>query len=104
MALQKIGTFGDLVLYKATVAGPSSYTAGGSALPIEGVSEVVAVLSTSITGGYYAPSAEASASGNSVTVKVYQFNYPATAAGAAEEVAAGTDLSAQTVEIVFLGK
>jgi len=99
-----IGRLGDLIVYSTEVPGPSSYESGGSSLTISGVSEIVEVISVSISGGYYAPTAEASASGNSVKVKVYEFNYPATAAGVAEEVAAGTDLSGETVKIVFLGK
>jgi len=99
-----IGRLGDLVIHEIEKPGPSSYATGGSDITIEEVSEVVAVLAVSITGGYYAPTADASASGNTVKVKVYEFDYPATAAGVAKEVAAGTDLSGETVKLVILAK
>ncbi len=99
-----IGRLGDLVIHEIEKPGPTSYATGGSDITIDEVSEIKAVLSVSITGGYYAPTADATASGNTVKVKVYEFNYPATAAGAAKEVAAGTDLSGETIKFVILAK
>ncbi len=83
-----------------TVTGPSSYSTGGFTVTIdelERVEEAIVVASA----GYMAE--VASISGNTVTIKVYDFNYPATAAGPAEEVAANTDLSSVGFKIIAIG-
>lgn len=87
---------GKLLIYKT--AGPSSYTSGGFTVTIPNVSRIIAAGIINVTGGYLAEIA--GISGNTVTIKVYEFNYPATAAGPATEVAAGTDLS--SVEFTLL--
>jgi len=81
------------------VSGPSSYTTGGVTITIPNISKIVAIESASITGGYLVSAADAqkNISGNSFKLPIYQFNYPATAAGPATEVPAATDLSAQTI-------
>lgn len=83
------------------VAGPSSYPTGGFSVTIGDLNIVLAVLNVKITGGYRAEHGEPS--GNSVPIIVRQYDYPATAAGPAPEVPAGTDLSGQTVEVVAIG-
>ena len=83
-----------------TVTGPSSYSTGGFTATIdelERVEDAIVIAS----GGYMAE--VASISGNTVTIKVYDFNYPATAAGPAEEVAANTDLSSVSFKIIAIG-
>ena len=85
-------------VYFGSTTGPSSYSSGGFTVTIDNVSKIDNVV-VMASGGYLA---EASASGNTITIKVYYFNYPATAAGVAEEVAAGTDLSGVTFRIIAI--
>lgn len=84
-----------------TASGPSSYTSGGFSVRVSALNKIDAVLDVRITGGYKVGGY--SISGNSVTIVVHHYNYPATSAGASVEVSAGTDLSAQTVTLVVLG-
>ena len=83
-----------------SVAGPASYSTGGFTVSIDELKEVEEAIVVA-GGGYLAE--VASKSGNSITVKVYHFNYPATAAGPAVEVDAGTDLSGVTFIIIAVG-
>lgn len=82
-------------------AGPASYTTGGFDVEVPELATVFKSKSIQMTGGYIAE--VASVSGNKATVKVYQFDYAATAAGPAVEVAATTDLSGQTVTLLSFG-
>jgi len=84
-----------------TAAGPSSYTAGGFTVRIPRLNRIDAVIWAFITGGYKIGAL--TVSGNSITVVVHYYNYPSTSAGPSTEVAAATDLSAQTVTLVVLG-
>jgi len=105
MPVRVLSRQGDLVELEVELAGPASYTTGGTSLGvIDEVSEIVSIKSASITGGYYISAAECKASGNEVTAVIRYFNYPATSAGVAEEVAAGTDLSSETVKLIILAK
>ncbi len=104
MTVKKICNVGPYAKYVITVAGPSSYTTGGYEFTVEEVEEIICVEGIGITGGYMASLAEATVSGNSIKAVIRQFNYPATAAGPAEEVAAGTDLSSETIKVVILAK
>ena len=82
-------------------AGPSSYTTGGFNIEVPELSTVAISKVIEVTGGY---SAEVvSTSGNTAKVKVYYYNYPATAAGAATEVAAGVDISSVTITLLSYG-
>ncbi len=83
-----------------TVTGPSSYSTGGFTVTInelERVEEAIVVASA----GYMAE--VASISGNTVTIKVYDFDYPSTAVGPATEVADRTDLSSVSFKIIAIG-
>jgi len=87
---------------KIEINGPSSYVAGGPTITVPNVNQIEDIESASITGGFLVSAADAqkNISGNSFKLPIYQFNYPATAAGPASEVAAGTDLSAQTIVVI----
>jgi len=85
----------------ASAAGPASYTTGGFPVRVGELSRIDQVLFAFITGGYKIGGL--TVSGNSVTVVVHYYNYPGAAAGPAVEVAAATDLSAQTVTLVVIG-
>ena len=82
------------------VLGPTSYTAGGFDVRISELGHVYnAVVNAS--GGYIAE--VASISGNVVKIKVYYFDYDATADGPAIEVPDGTDLSGVSFTIFAEG-
>jgi hypothetical protein len=85
----------------ASAAGPSSYAAGGFTVRVSELNRIDAVLWAFITGGYKIGGY--SISGNAVTVTVHYYNYPATSAGPSTEVANGTDLSGQTVQLIVIG-
>jgi len=92
MSTYNLKRFGpDEKLYITQVSGPSSYSSGGFTVdhPFSRVSHAIAIAS----GGYIA---EASVSGNTVTVKVYS--------GAGSEVTAGTDLSGVTITVIIIGR
>jgi len=100
MSTYNLKRFGpDEKLYITQVSGPSSYSAGGFTVdhPFSRVSHAIAIAS----GGYIA---EASVSGNTVTVKVYYFDYDAAADGTAIEVPDGTDLSGVTITVIIIGR
>jgi hypothetical protein len=84
-----------------SAAGPSSYATGGFSVRVPELNRIDQVLFAFITGGYKIGGL--TISGNAVTVVVHYYNYPATAAGPATEVAAATDLSAQSVQLVVIG-
>ena len=87
--------------WSGSVAGPTAYTTGGFTVSIPDLSVVYDAV-VSAGGGYLAE--VASISGNTLTIKVYYFNYPGTAAGAAIEVPAGTDLSGVRFRILAVGE
>jgi len=89
------------VIAKATSAGPSSYSAGGFTVTVSDLRKVEAVLFVGANAGYICE--PASMSDNTVTVKVYYFDYDATADGAAIEVANATDLSGVTFTVIVVG-
>jgi len=84
-----------------TAAGASSYTTGGQAIRIPELNKVEQVLWAFITGGYKVGGI--SISGNTVTVAVHYYNYPATAAGLSVEIPAATDISTQTITLIVIG-
>ena len=88
-------------IVKYTGAGPASYSSGGFTVTINELSKVEEVLTAELPG--YLVEATPTAGSNTITVKVYQFDYPATAAGPAVEVADGTDLSGLTLKLIVLG-
>lgn len=100
-SLDKGAGIGRLKLVATDVKGPSSYTTGGFTVTIEGLSKIYEAV-VNAGNGYLAE--VASISGNTITIKVYEFNYPATAAGPATEVGAGTDLSGVTFRIIAVGE
>ncbi|MEM4976558.1 MAG: hypothetical protein QXT64_04455 [Desulfurococcaceae archaeon] len=77
-----------------SVAGPTSYAAGGFAYDtgLKTVEAAVVVAS----GGYKAEYVAGK-------IKVYRYDYPADAAGPAVEVSAGTDLSGVTFTVIAFG-
>ena len=87
-----------IVLYSAS--GPT-YATGGVTITINELSKVEAVLSAELPG--YLVEATPVEGSNRVTVKVYYFDYPATAAGSATEVPDGTDLSGLTLKLIVIG-
>jgi len=88
-------------IVSVSTAGPSSYTTGGFAVRVPELNRIDAVIWAFITGGYKIGGY--SVSGNAVTVAVHYYNYPATSAGPSTEVANGTDLSGQTVQLIVIG-
>lgn len=88
-------------IVKYSAPATSSYTAGGFSVTIPELTKVQEVLTATLPG--YLVEAIAGGSSNTVTVKIYQFDYPATAAGPGVEVADGTNLSSLTLELIVLG-
>jgi hypothetical protein len=84
-----------------SVSGPSSYATGGFTVTINDLSRVDDAVV--IAGGGYLAEV-ASISGNTVTIVVRYFDYPATSAGTAVEVPAGTDLSGVVFRIIAIGE
>jgi len=82
-----------------SVAGPTSYPAGGFTVTISGLKRVVGAFVVP-TGGY---KASWTWTGNTLTIVAQHYDYPAAAAGPAVEVPAGTDLSAITFHIFVWG-
>jgi len=87
-----------LSLVSQRFTGPASYTTGGFAVRIDGLRVVEDAFIQVLGSRRHAE--VASISGNVVTIRVNQFDYPAAAAGPAVEVPAGTSLTAETF-IVF---
>ena len=87
------------VLAKVTTAGPSSYSAGGFDVTVPDVKKVEDVIFVGNNGGYLCEVADITK--NTVKVKVYQFDYPATTAGPAVE--ASGDLSGVTFTLIVIG-
>lgn len=88
-------------LWRGSTTGPASYSTGGFTVTISELSKVdFAVVQA--TGGYKPEIA--GISGNTITILVRQYDYPATAAGPAVEVGAGTDLSGVTFYILAFGE
>lgn len=84
------------------VAGPASYSQ--SSRPTVRINDIVAIEdieSAEISGGYDAD--VVSTSGNTATVEIYDANYGASSVGPLVEVAAGTDLSSETITITARG-
>lgn len=104
MAWEVIGATrdGKLLVWGST-SGPSSYSAGGFSVTVPVVRKVLKVLVASASGGYKVEPASISVSGNTLTVPVFEYNYPATASGPATQVGDGTDLSGVTFEFLILG-
>ena len=94
-------TAGGKKIAMVSVAGPSSYAAGGFSVRVSDVNRIDAVIWAFITGGYKIGGY--TVSGNAVTVVVHYYNYPATAAGPSTEVAAATDLSGTTTTLIVIG-
>jgi len=99
--LTKAKGLGTYKLYIDTVTGPSSYTTGGFGVTIDDLTQIERAI-VMAGGGYLAD--VASINGNTVIIRVYEFNYPATAAGTAKEVGAGTDLSGVPFTIIAIGR
>jgi len=97
--LKKIGSGPGLMT--VLVTGPSSYTTGGFDITIPGVTNLSADRClVNASGGYLAE--VVSASGNTVKIKVYHFDYAASSAGPAVEIADGTDLSSVTFTLFII--
>ena len=79
-----------------------TYSAGGVSVTIEGFKKIYWALTQS--SGDYMVVASVSGTDNTVTIKVYYFDYAAAAAGAAIEVPDGTDLTGVSVPIVVVGE
>jgi len=89
-----------IVYYSAS--GPSSYATGGSSITINDLNKVEAVLFAQLTGGYLVEATPGTTT-NTVTVKVYYFDYDASADGTAIEIPDGTDLSGKTLTLLVIG-
>ena len=87
------------------VAGPTSYPAGGFQVTIADLKRihfaVATFRGTRVTNLVY--QLDVTWSGNTVTIKVMQIDVTATTAGWSE-VAAGTDLSGLTFQIIAVGE
>lgn len=103
-ALQKgIGVkAGEPKVVVTRVSGPASYTAGGFDATVGELGQVVAAIVIA-DSGYLADVDYANSSGNTLRIRAYYFDYAAAAAGAAIEVAAGTDLSGVNFTIIAFG-
>lgn len=85
-----------------SIAGPSSYNAtAGHAVTIPELNRVDEVLFAMIDGGYRV--ANATRSGNVVTLFYHYFDYDAVADGVSITVPNATDLSGRTIRIVAIG-
>ena len=103
MAIEVLKHVGEYKEIKITVAGPSSYSAGGPTITATGFNRILAVKSLGITGGYSMSVADANKniSGNSFKAPIYQYDYPSTAAGPAVQVPDATDLSGETIVAIL---
>ncbi len=102
MAEEVIANIGEVKIIKATVTGPASYTSGGFSVRIGSATKIKQVLVATNDGGYKVDIGKVGVSDNSLTVPVEYYNYPATAAGTATEVPAGTNLSGVNFEFVVI--
>ena len=84
-------------------ASPTTYSSPGVSVTIDEVNRIDAVIQASIDSGYFTNASLCSASGNSVVVPVYRFNYGAASPGPAVEVPDGTDLSGTTITLIVIG-
>ena len=87
------------IIATASSSGPTSYSAGGFDITVGDVKAIDQVIAIFNDGGYLTE--PASVSDNTVTVKVYYFDYDATADGAATE--ASGNLSTVTFTVVVIG-
>jgi len=86
-----------------SVNGPTSYSAGGFTVTIDGLREIVhAIVELRQRGNNYR--IDYSWSGNTVTIKVYVIAADTSSGDiSATEVADGTDLSGLTFDIIAIG-
>lgn len=89
------------LLVQTSEAGPTSYSTGGFSITLGDLKNVESVIAVLNNRGYLCE--VSGISKNAVTVKVYQFDYAATAAGPAVEVPAGTNLSGVTFTVIAIG-
>lgn len=95
-----IGESIKLATYEA--AGPASYDATNNlVITFSELKGIVAVIASSITGGYKADNI--SVSGNAVTIIVEYFDYDLAGDGTAIEIPDATDLSGETVRVTVIG-
>ena len=91
-------------LVRKSVAGPASYASGGFTVDLPEIRDIVYILKDGgVTGGGYIYNVDLGTNPNQVKIKAFYFDYAAAAAGAAIEVAAGTNLSGETFTIVVVG-
>jgi len=93
---------GQVKVVVTQVSGPSSYTTGGFNVVVGELGEIQAAI-VKAGSGYDADIDFANSSGNTLRIKAYYYDYTASAAGAAKEVAAGTDLSGVKFTIIAFG-
>lgn len=98
--LDRFGFGKKLSVYKGT--GPSSYSTGGFDVDT-GLSNIDFAIAQ-IDGGYLAQIDWANSSGGTLKIKVYYFDYDASADGVATEVPATTDLSSNNVTVIAVGE
>lgn len=88
---------------QTTAAGPASYVAGGFNVTMTDLNNITAVLIISNTAGVITDPADASISGNVITVKARMFQYLCCAIANALEAPAGTVLSGWNFTIIAIG-
>lgn len=93
---------GEPKMVVTRTAGPSSYSTGGFTFTVGDLSNIVSGF-VICNGPYLAEIDWANSSGNTLKIKVYYFDYDATADGAAIEVAATTNLSSVYFTVVVFG-
>ena len=104
MVIANIGPGKGFVIEAKTVNGTSSYTTGGFTVALDQLSKVHdAIVVLEDAGNLYKPGF--TASGNTITITVYEYYYDATASAVAiKEVDAGTDLSQVRFKILAIGE
>ena len=97
---------GEYKVYAGSVAGPASYPTGGFTITVNGLSKINTAIVTfkGARPNDLVYQIDVSWSGNVITVKVMSLNVTAASPVAWGEVAAGTDLSGLTFDIIAIGE
>jgi hypothetical protein len=93
-------------IVQTVVSGPSSYATGGFTVRLGELTKIHAAkvsIRTNLKVSNYVHAVDYSISENTITFVVYRIDTTAAAPAAWEEVAAGTDISALSLEIVAIG-
>lgn len=97
---------GEFKVYSGSTSGPTSYSSGGFNITVNGLSKIHTAIVT-FKGSRpddLVYQLDVSWSGNVITVKVMSINVTAASPVSWTEVAAGTDLSGLTFDIIVIGE